>query len=199
MCHRGWQIFSHMTCIRLFCFLHYCMILCYFFFLLQIGAPKRCISGLGLAVFNKWYSSCYYSGIQKTLKQGNPRPYLAMHFVKFWSTVEDEEVTQHIPLLLTGCFVRNVAALVAQKGLLLRFSLSSLALEHPSPFFLVMFLPSFTKCELLSPHSSCILLHEIRVVRDLSVFVTSLYTTLLFPLAVWQFFFLSFVWSRLSR
>lgn len=119
----------------LFYFLHYCMTL-FYFFLLQIGEAKWCISGLGLSVFNKWCSSWYYIGIQKTLKQGNPRSYLAMHFIRFSRTVEDEEVTQHIPLLLTGCFVSNVAILVAWKGFLSCSSLSSLALEHPSPFFL---------------------------------------------------------------
>lgn len=28
--------------------------------------------GLELSMFNSWYSPCYFSGIQKTLKQGNP-------------------------------------------------------------------------------------------------------------------------------
>lgn len=165
-----------MTWIRLLCFLHYSMPLFYFFFLLQIKEVKPHIAGLGFAVFNKWYSPCCPSGISKSFKQRKPRLYITVHSVEFWSTVEDEQGAQRISVLLTElvCKESGCCVLVAWRGFLSSFSLSSpaLPLEHPSAFFLDILLPSVTQCELSIQHSWCILLHEIKVIRDLSVFVS---------------------------
>lgn len=142
---------------------------------------------------NKWWSLWWPSGRWKTFRQEKPRPSLAMSFVKFRSTAEDQRGEWHSHLLLmelaykwSGCRV-----LVAWEGFLSRFSGSSplLPLKKPDAFSLVVLLPSFTEHELSITHSGYLLPREVKVMRlECICFFFSLYKTPLLLLAVGHFF-----------
>lgn len=103
-----------------------------------------------------------------------------------------------IPLLLTG-LVLWVKWLLYSGGLW-RFPTTLFRiqptppLEHSGAFSLVILQSPYTKHELSIPCSGWLLPHEVKVIRDSSVFVSSLYKIPLLLLAVghFLFFFLSF-------
>lgn len=109
-----------------------------------------------------------------------------------------------IPLLLTG-LVLWVKWLLYSGGLW-RFPTTLFRiqptppLEHSGAFSLVILQSPYTKHELSIPCSGWLLPHEVKVIRDSSVFVSSLYKIPLLLLAVGHFLFFSILfWSDLSR
>ena len=107
-----------------------------------------------------------------------------------------------IPVLLTG-LVFWVKCLLCSGGLR-RFPTTLFRiqptppLEHSGAFSLVILTSPYTKHELSIPCSGWLLPHEVKVIRDPSVFVSSLYKIPLLQLAVGHFlFFYPFlIWSQ---
>lgn len=108
-----------------------------------------------------------------------------------------------IPLLLTG-LVLWVKWLLYSGGLW-RFPTTLFRiqptppLEHSGAFSLVILQSPYTKHELSIPCSGWLLPHEVKVIRDTSVFVSSLYKIPLLLLAVGHFLFFFYpflIWSQ---
>ena len=116
-----------------------------------------------------------------------------MSFVRFKGTAEDHWGEGRTPVLLTA-LVLEVTWLLCSGGLRsLPATLSSIQptppLEHSGAFSLAILLSPCTKHELSVPCSGWLLPHEVKVIRDSSVFVSFLYKIPLLLLAVGHFFF----------
>ena len=124
-----------------------------------------------------------------------------MSFVRFTSAAEDHWGEGRIPLLLT-LLVLWVKWLLCSGGLrrfpTTLFRIQPAPLEHSGAFSLVILRSPYTKHELSIPCSGWLLPHEVKVIRDSSVFVSSLYKIPLLLLAVGHFlFFYPFmIWSQ---
>lgn len=124
-----------------------------------------------------------------------------MSFVRFTSAAEDHWGEGRIPLLLT-LLVLWVKWQLCSGGLrrfpTTLFRIQPAPLEHSGAFSLVILRSPYTKHELSIPCSGWLLPHEVKVIRDSSVFVSSLYKIPLLLLAVGHFlFFYPFmIWSQ---